>query len=267
MKSSNSSYALITGASEGIGKAISIELARKGYHQLLVALPDGKLQQHAQHLREEYSIKADTLGIDLTETDADNRIAEWIESNNYKVQLLVNNAGYGYLGSFDNFDRDFYRKLLQININTVVGLTRLLLENLKSHKRSYILNVGSIASFYPMPYKIVYAASKYFIFSFSRALREELKRGPVSVSLLCPGPVRTNPGVMERINAAGKLGRISSISAEQAAHRAVKRLLNGRWLATPGFSAKLYYFMEKITPGFIKQAVLARGFRTGKSSS
>ncbi|MDT8309288.1 MAG: SDR family NAD(P)-dependent oxidoreductase [Bacteroidales bacterium] len=254
-------YALITGASEGIGRAISIELARRGKNILLVALPDEKLRDHFDYLSGTYGVDVQYYGIDLSSADADLEVYEWVSGQRYRVNILVNNAGYGFLGAFNSYSRDYYQKLLQINVQTVVGLTRLMMDELLQHKKSYILNVGSIASFYPMPYKIVYAASKYFIYSFTRALREELKKTPVRVSLLCPGPVKTNNDVITRINAAGWLGRLSSLTPEYVAKVSIRRLFRNKSLTTPGLLAKVYYYFEKISPTFIKQLILAQGFR------
>lgn len=253
-------FAVITGGSEGIGKAIAEALAKRGYGILLVALPGKTLEQAAINIENDYRVPVHTLGVDLTLDGTDIKVYEWLKNLNLPVSILVNNAGFGSLGSFTFNNRDFYHRLLHINIVNIVGLTRLCIELLEDKKRAYIMNVGSIASFFPMPYKVVYASSKYFIYSFSRALREELINNNIRVSLLCPGPVSTNANVKERIEHAGFWGKLTALTPYYVGEVAVRKMLNGKWLILPGFPAKFYFYIEKITPTSIKQRFIAKCF-------
>lgn len=253
-------YALITGGSEGIGLAIAGELALRDYGILLVALPDEKIVASGEKLSKEYGVPVFVKGIDLSGDGADLEIFQWVSEEGYKVGILVNNAGFGQLGPFSVYSRDFYHKMIHVNLVNLVGLTRLMLDILKKNERSYILNVGSIASFFPMPYKAVYASTKYFVYSFSRALREELRHEGVSVSLLCPGAVMTNPSVQARISNAGYVAKISSLSPGKVGKIAVRQMLSGRWLIKPGFSAKIAYHTKRLVPCHLMQRMLARKF-------
>jgi uncharacterized protein len=263
----NHPYALVTGGSEGIGRSIAEALALRGYGLLIVALPDEHLELCRLKLEGCSSFPVHRLGIDLSRDGADLEVYRWVESLGITVSVLVNNAGFGHLGGFSHFSRDFYHRLLQVNLLNVVGITRLLMPHLSSSANGYILNIGSIASFFPMPYKTVYASSKYFIYSFSRGLREEMRGGNIHVSILCPGPVSTNPEVMHRIACAGFFGRLTSLSPEYVGTLAVKRLLKGRWLILPGLPAKLFYLIEKFVPSGIKVRFLARQFRKGSDQA
>ncbi len=253
-------YALVTGGSEGIGFSIANALAARGYSLLLVALPDSKLTTSAEQIRKEYGVQVFVKGIDLTEDGADLEIHRWVTEEDYPVEALVNNAGFGQLGPFEGYDRDFYHRMIHVNLVNVVGLTRLMLDQLKLSERGYVLNVGSIASFFPMPYKTVYASTKYFIYSFSRALREEMRYHGVSVSLLCPGAVLTNASVKARIDNAGYVAKLITLTPEYVGRLAVTGLLRGKWLIMPGFSAKLAYQIKRVVPCHIMQRMLARKF-------
>ncbi|MFO7723489.1 MAG: SDR family NAD(P)-dependent oxidoreductase [Bacteroidales bacterium] len=256
----NPPYALITGGSEGIGQSIADALAGQGYNLLLVALPDDKLEASAKALADLHGCVVHHLGVDLTLQNADRQVFEWVKSLGCNVSVLVNNAGYGSLGKFSTFDRDFYHNMMMINVVNVVGLTRLMLDDLQRMPESHILNVGSIASFFPMPYKTVYASTKYFIYSFSRALREELRSSTVKVSLMCPGPVNTNEKVKERIRMAGYIGRATALNPGYVGRLVTRQMLRGKWLILPGFPAKAGYYFEKILPLRLKQRLIARQF-------
>lgn len=252
-------YALVTGGSHGIGRAIAGALATQGFHLLLVALPDPDLEATAEGFRKDPGCDVRTLGIDLGQDGADCRVAQWAREQDVQITVLVNNAGFGHLGGFDQFSRDFFHDLLQVNLVNAVGLTRLLMGELEE-RGGFILNVGSIASFFPIPYKTVYASSKYFMYAFSRGLREELRGKGVSVSLLCPGPVYTNAEVQARIDHAGRMGRWMAQHPDEVARKAVRRMLRGKWLITPGLSSRMAMIMSRIVPGALLQRSLAHRF-------
>jgi uncharacterized protein len=266
-KHPNGGYALITGGSEGIGFAIAAALARRGLHLLLVALPDDKLVQSASSLRKAHGRTVHTLGIDLRNDGADQTLVEWVDSLGVRVSVLVNNAGFGHLGCFEHYDRGFYHGLLQVNMVNLVGITRMMLEKMRQEESAYVLNVGSIASFFPIPYKTVYAASKYFVYAFSRGLREELRNTSVRVSLLCPGPVLTNEGVKARISYSGRLGRLMALTPEVVGEKGVAGMFAGQWLILPGASSRLALLIRRTMPGTLLQKLLARGFRKDKDAA
>lgn len=256
-------YALVTGGSEGIGRAIAGALAERGFGLLLVALPGEALTESGDYLSSKFNCPVHVFPEDLCDNEADKRIYNWVIENNFRVSVLVNNAGFGSLGPFSSFDRDRYNQMLHVNIVNVVGLTRLMLEMIRSHPAGHILNVGSIASFFPIPYKTVYSSSKYFVYAFSRALREEMRGSKVKVSLLCPGPVNTNADVKARIACAGYFGRKTALEPERVGELAVRRMLRGGWLILPGFPAKFLFYLEKVIPTTLKQRMLAWKFRKG----
>ena len=154
LNTKTTAYALVTGASMGIGRALSIEAAKRGYNLALVALPDSNLGKLADYIRKHYNVTVLFLEIDLTTSQAPMRIFNWIRNKDITLQILINNAGLGHLGPFTDYTYEFYQQLIRLNIESVVLLSRLFIPELRKNKESYILNLGSIASFYPIPYKV-----------------------------------------------------------------------------------------------------------------
>ena len=256
----NNYYALITGASKGIGRAFAVECAKRGMNLALISLPDENLEELSTELTKKYRIKSSYKTLNLTDRKAPEIIHNWCITNKLKINILINNAGFGCVGRFENQSSGFYMQMINLNVNSVVLLTRLLLPDLKKNSPSHILNLGSIASFYPMPYKTVYSATKIFVYSFSRALREELRPFNINVSILCPGPVITNSDVITRTLQQGKIGRWSALPPNKVAAIAIKNMLRKKFIIIPGFLSKVVYYAEKIVPMSIKQNLTARVF-------
>jgi short-subunit dehydrogenase len=185
-------YALITGASKGIGKSMARLLATKGYNLLLVARNEEELKQLCISLHSEYKIDAKYFASDLSVPGAAQEVAYWYRKLSVTLTILINNAGYGIFGNFDQLPLADQLNMLQLNIKAVVELTYLLLPDLKAQQQAYVLNVASTAAYQAVPSLALYSASKAFILSYSRAIRVEMKHTSVSVSCLCPGPTDTN---------------------------------------------------------------------------
>lgn len=263
MKHSNNPkklYALITGASVGIGRALAIECAKRNLNLLLVDLPDSRLDSTIRYLEKHHSVEVHSFAIDLTLTNAPMDIYNHCKGLGITVNMLINNAGLGHLGSFCDYDYRFYENIVRLNIESVVLLTRLFLPEMRKLEYAYILNLGSLAAFYPIPFKTVYAGSKNFIYSFSRALKTELKNTPVKVSVLCPGPIMTNEEVLERIRRGGILAKMSTMRANKMAEIAISSLLRGKTVIIPGFVNKFLSNLNKITPIALSQHFLFNKF-------
>jgi short-subunit dehydrogenase len=215
-------YTLVTGGSMGIGKALARECARRGRNLLLVALPGPELEQTAKEIRADFSVKVDTLGIDLTGPSSPGKVLEWCDRNAYAVDILMNNAGLAGSAIFEESSIEYSDERILLNIRTLVLLTRLFIPLLKENRKAYILNTGSFSAYQPLAYKSVYAASKSFVHQFSLALNEELRDTPISVTVVNPNGVRTNAATLDRINSHGKLVQKTLIlDAEKIAHIAV----------------------------------------------
>lgn len=241
-------FALITGASNGIGKSIAEELASRNYNLLLVALPNSNLDKVAEDLENKYSVRVHYFEIDLTTEDAPKTLYNWFKKNDYKICILVNNAGIGHEGLFESTSYSFIENMMKLNMNAVVHLTYLFLPELRSCKDAYILNVGSLASFGPIPFKIIYTGSKSFVFFFTRALREELLNSSIKVSILCPGPVFTNEKVERRTNSKGVIAKMMVMTAKEVASIAVIKMLKGKPVIIPGTLNRFLLIFQKFIP-------------------
>ena len=241
-------FVLITGGSEGIGKAIAIEFAKRQHDLVLVALPDKNLFDCAENIKTKYNVKVHTYPTDLMDKDAPKQLYEWCVEHGILVNILINNAGMGGTFIFEKTDIALFEKIVQLNIQPLISLSHLFIPGMKGLPKAYILNVGSIASFYPVPYKSIYAASKSFVYSFSMALKEELKTTSIKVSVLCPGPVPTNREVIARIEAQGRLGKLLKMSSDEVARIAVRGLLNGKTIIIPGMLNRFSLFVMKSLP-------------------
>lgn len=184
--------ALITGASAGIGKAFAQELASRKMNLFLVARSEDALQTLAETLQNQHQIKVDILAQDLTEPGATQKVYDTTIQRGISVDLLVNNAGFGDYGTFSERPLDKQIAMIQLNIVALVELTHLFLKTMRERRSGSIINLGSIASFEPIPYLSVYAASKAFVLNFTEALWAENKESGVKFLALCPGPTETN---------------------------------------------------------------------------
>ncbi len=254
-------FTLITGASAGIGRALAVEGAKRGWNLALIALPGEKLQEISESLEKTYHIKTKFFEIDLTDKKAPQLVHEWCQKMDIQVGRLINNAGVGMGDKFSSLPYEFYEKMMLLNMVSLVCLTRLFLPELGKYPTAFILNSGSLAGFYPSPYKTVYAASKSFVNMFSLALREELCQSGISVSVLCPGSVPTNDAVKKRIPKNGYLARAAVLSSERVARIALEKLEKGKAIIIPGFVNKLYYFLGYVFPFKLRAKFLSRLFR------
>ncbi len=186
--------AVITGASMGIGEEFARQLAARRLDLVLVARSEDKLRALAGELERRHSIRAHAFPCDLSEPAAAERVATYLTEEGLHPGWLVNNAGFGLIGTLDSMELVRLRQMMMLNMVSLVELTHLLLPQLRLGRDSRIINVASTAAFQPVPFFNVYAASKTFVLNFSEALHEELRGTDVRVLALCPGPTPTNFG-------------------------------------------------------------------------
>lgn len=186
------STALITGASFGIGAAFAQALATRKTDLVLVARSEDKLYQLAQELQQQHDIKVEVLVQDLTALNAVKNVFEAVTQKQITIDLLINNAGFGTYGAFSESSLPKQLEMIQLNILSLVDLTYQFLPQMQQRGSGTIINIGSIASFYPLPYMSVYAATKAFVLSFSEALWAENQAKGVKVIAVCPGATKTN---------------------------------------------------------------------------
>jgi hypothetical protein len=216
-------FAVITGASQGLGKAYATELAKRGFNIVLVSLPGQNLSQLSDSISQEYKVQSCYYETDFAENRNITDLANWLNEN-FNVSILINNAGVGGSRPFDEAPVDYIDTIIQVNVKATALLIHQLLPNLKRQPQSWVLNVSSIAAFSPVGYKTVYPASKAFIHSFSRGLYAELKDSNVFVSVINPGAMATNREVSSRIEKQGILGKLTLLQPDKVARYSITRL-------------------------------------------
>lgn len=239
---------LITGASSGIGLELARLFAHDGYDLVLVARSLDKLDRLGAELAQRHGIRSHSVGADLAAPDAPGAIVETLRQTAVRVDVLVNNAGYGIYGPFATTDLRSELDLLQVNIVALTHLTKLLVPEMLARGAGRILNVASTAGFQPSPFLAVYAASKAYVLSFSEALGEELAGTGVTVTTLCPGPTVT--GFQARAGMEGvRLFRGPLLmDAAPVARAGYEGLMRGRRLVVPGVGNKLLMESVRFAP-------------------
>lgn len=256
-KRNDERYALITGASRGLGREFAYELAMRGFNLLLVSLENEGLPELSREISKQFNVKTSCIEADLADTNSLENIAKWAGKNG-QVQILINNAGIGGTMAFDNASLHYLDSIIQLNIRATCLLTRLMLPELKRNDRAYILNVASMVSFSPVAYKTIYPASKAFIWSFSKGLAEELKYTGVHVSVVHPGPMRTNADVTRRIENQNTLGKMGVLTTRKTARIAINRLFSGTRIIIPGYFNKFNRLLSRLVPLSIRLMVVSR---------
>lgn len=247
-------YTLITGASTGLGKELAEECARLGKNLILTALPSEGINRLGLCLSLKHNVQVKTFETDLTHFGAVEQLVGDI--NDYEIEILINNAGVGGTKSFLEASPEYIDQIVLLNMRALVLLTRLLLPVLKRQNKAHILNIASMASFGPMPYKTVYPASKAFVYSFSRGLGAELKGTGIVVSVAHPGGMRTNAEVTRRIDSHNRFIRSTTLPTSKVAQICIRQLLKNDELIIPGFMNKVSWVILKIVPVWMRMKIM-----------
>lgn len=252
-------FAVVTGASQGLGKYMAIELALRGINTILVALPGEDVDKVCAQLKalgtESYYYETD---LSIKENVV--AFAQWV-NDSYNIYVLINNAGIGGTNSYAASKLEYINSIIQLNVTAVAVLTHQLLPNLQKQKKSYILNVSSMASFSPIGYKTVYPASKKFVHHFSRGLYQELKDTNVFVSVVHPGPMKTNHNITERIERQGILGKVGLLDPRDVARISIRQLFKRDTLILVGIANQFLWLLMTIIPIWIKLPLLTNAVK------
>ncbi|WP_064198120.1 MULTISPECIES: SDR family oxidoreductase [Emticicia] len=254
-------HTVITGASSGLGRVFAIAFAKRGHHLVLVALPNENLSEFTVDLHKAYGVNVEYYEADLSDFSMIKDFANWLKNNEISINVLVNNAGVGGSKSFQDSDTEQLDRIIQVNVKGTAILTRSLLPFLLQNTNSYILNVASIAAFSPLPYKMVYPATKAFIYSFSLSLGSELREKGVKVCVVNPGAMPTNEDIRRRIKTQGWLGRISITSTEYVAEKAIEGAFSGKTIVVPGLVNWFNYWIFKLVPWYFIEPLVSRTIR------
>ena len=249
MSFSKSPYALVSGGSKGIGYAIAEALAKRSYDLVLVARHAESLEAAKNRLESAYSIHVDTLVFDLAEKESVDKITQWCTDKDIRLKILCNVVGIGGAKDYLSLPLEDLRYMVRVNIESQMALCLQLLPLLEKNAPSYILNMGSMAAFAPIPAKNLYAATKSAVLFFSYSLRYQLKGKNISVSCVCPGPVFTKTEIKEEtIKKMGSFGKLMAVDPKRVGEIAVRRTLNKRMVIVPGTVAKIISVILRLFP-------------------
>ncbi|MEV6593815.1 SDR family NAD(P)-dependent oxidoreductase [Streptomyces acidicola] len=248
--------ALVTGASFGLGAEFADQLAARGHDLVLVARSRDRLEETADRLRTAHGVQAHVVPQDLAEPDAADRIAHELAARGLTVDVLVNNAGFGTCGRFEEIDPRREHDQLMVNVVALVDLTHALLPGMLHRGSGAVLNVGSTAGYQPSPYFAVYSATKTFVLNFSLALREEYRGRGIKVTTLCPGPVETR--FFETIGTRRAAVGGNFAAPEPVVRAALRALDRDRAYVTPGLSNQIVAHLTPRRPRTLVAAITKR---------
>lgn len=227
-------YALITGASSGIGYELADVFAKNNHHLILVARSTEKLQSLKNEIEQKYQVVAEFISMDLSKPNSADELFKTIQSKNLNIDILVNNAGFGDHSLFLNEDPKKIEEMILLNILTLTKLTRFFLPDMIANRRGKILNVASTAAFQPGPLMSVYYATKAYVLSFSEGLYEELKGTGVSITTLCPGPTESGFQGTANLSGVALVNTMKLPPAKEVAEFAYDNLMKGKVIAIHG---------------------------------
>ena len=238
--------ALITGASSGIGRDMARVLSNKGYDLTLVA----RNIENMEKLKRELKTNIEIIALDLSDVNNCKKLYEQVKDK--KIDILINNAGFGDIGEFRKTDLNKELNMIDLNIKTVHTLTKLFLADFIKRDSGHILNVSSSSAFQPGPLMATYYSTKCYVYHLTLAIYEELRRikSNVKISCLCPGPVKTNFQ-----NVANCEFKIKALSSEYVANYAIDKMFKNKLLIIPGSIMKLNYIFGRFIPNKLKLKV------------
>jgi uncharacterized protein len=254
--------ALITGASQGLGRAFAEECAGRGMELVLVALPDTGLKEVARILEKAHQVRIETIEMDLTLADAPRALAAQCRAHGFEIDTLINNAGVGFTSRFCQTSHEQNEATILLNIAALVRLTHEMIPALMQRRQAWILNVGSVGAFFPMPSMPVYSCTKTFVFSFSRLLRAELRPCGIGVSVLCPNGIRTNRRTREMIDRQGWAGRATCRFPDEVARAGIRGLFRGTGVIVPGLLNRILIAASPFVPQAMYMRVISRRWGT-----
>lgn len=239
--------ALVTGASSGIGRDMARYLSKLGYDLIIVAQREDRLIE----LKNELKTDVQVISMDLSKKENCMNLYESVKTE--KIDLLVNNAGFGAFGTFTEIDLEKEIKMIHTNITAVHILTKLFLQDMKTRNEGRILNVASIAGFAPGPLMATYYATKAYVLRLSQAIDKELKKekSNVHISILCPGPVATEFNEVADVHFS-----LKPLSSEYVAKYAIDKTLKNKLMIIPGTINKIIQVLSKLSPSKLTSEVV-----------
>ena len=241
----NDRWALVTGASSGIGAEFASQLAGRGMHLILAARRKDKMSELATDLNTRHGTRCHIVSIDLADPESGRRLFEEIKRLGVQIELLVNNAGVGMIGQIETTAPEDVRRMLNLNLMTLTDLTYRVLPGMLEQGHGAIINLSSQAAFQPVAFMAAYSASKSYILHFSEALWAEARSRGVTVTALCPGVTRTE--FFDLAGVPGWLEKHSSQSAAKVVKSALKAMEKRRQYIVPGWKDYLVTLFVRLT--------------------
>ena len=258
---------LITGAAGGLGKAFVTECARRGWDVVMTDLEEEKLRELARGTERLYGVKVWWKSANLASDSSRRRLWRWIERKGLRFHGLINVAGLDYEGPVFQRDAEQLAGIIDLNVRATVAMSRGVLEYRDERQRFWLINVSSLAAFYPMPGKATYAASKRFVLDFSLAMAEELRDWDATVTTLCPAGMPTNAKVIKAIHAQGWLGRITTSNVGSVASATIDHALKGRRIYIPGLLNRMLRVAGLLAPAGLVASVIGRRWKQAQRKS
>jgi short-subunit dehydrogenase len=263
----NGPWAVVTGASSGIGRALAFEFAAAGYHVALTGRNGSALEAVARECADRFHVETDAIVADLAVPEQIHALSAGLSARARNYEVLVNNAGFGIHGEFASTDLQREIDMLNVQLAASLNLTKALLPSMIQRRSGHILNVASVYAFGPVPSQAVYAACKAFLLSFSSALQDELRATGVRVTVFCPGVTQTEFRTRAGIHDQGKRAGVTAEDAARAAFAAMRR---GRHVVVPGAANRAFFLLSRLLPpasfaGLVRWINRRRGLSAEKS--
>ncbi len=252
----NKNYALITGASSGLGIEFAKLLAKRKYPLILVARSVAPMEALASQLKKEEGIEVQVIACDLSRSENVKSLHQSISAKNWKVEILINNAGFGDFGTFHSANGDKLSQMMELNMISVTLLCRYFLPEMVARKAGRILNLASTAAFQPGPGMAVYYASKAYVLSLSEALSSELKGTGVTVTALCPGPTATGFAKAASLEKSNLFERVKPMGASEVAQKGIQAMFAGKAIEVTGLMNKIMVQSVRFTPRAVMREIV-----------
>lgn len=240
-------YTLITGASKGIGRAFAFECAARGMNLILVARSANLLTELAEQLSKK-NILVQAYTADLLDHAVHKKIFAWVKENGWNVNMLINNAGTGLYGRFDEQPLEKHLDVMRLNMDAMVKMAYEFLHHTDASQRRYILNTVSLGAYQPVPYVTIYSATKSFMLFFSLGLRHELLKKQVHVTALCPGGVETDFLALAGLENVAKKNARFMVKPEEVVKPGLDGVLRNKAVVIPGILNKFSAFLAWLFP-------------------
>jgi short-subunit dehydrogenase len=254
--------AVVTGASRGLGAAYAHELAARGWDLFLVSRDGARLEGLAADLKARHAAGVGTAVLDLSQPDAAQRLYVAVKENGRPVELVVNNAGFGMYGEFLDMPMARLQEMLRLHVNTVVESLRLFLPAMVEQGRGGVINVSSLAGFFPLPYFAEYAATKTFLINFSEAMAAEMRGHGVRVQVCCPGKTETDFHLTAGHESRNLLG---THTAGEVVRRSLDALERGPVVVIIGWQARMFVPLSRLLPRSLLRWAATRWMRPART--